>query len=66
VAKMSVTPPYLLNALLRMLGFLAAHVSGRRMVPPACVEFLQQEQLGRLWALVLPGYSRRREDVRTV
>jgi len=66
VAKMSATPPYLLNALLRMLGFLVAHVSGRRMVSPACVEFLQQEQLGRLWALVLPGHSRRREDVRTV
>jgi len=66
VAKMSATPPYLLNALLRMLGFLIAHVSGRRMVTPACVEFLQQEQLGRLWALVLPGNSRRREDVRTV
>lgn len=66
VAKMSTTPPYLLNALLRMLGFFVAHVSGRRMVSRACVEFLQQEQLGRLWAFVLPGHSRRREDVRTV
>jgi glycosyltransferase involved in cell wall biosynthesis len=66
VAKMSATPPYLLSALLRMLGFLVAHVSGKRMVSPACVEFLQQEQLGRLWTLVLPGHYRRQEDVRTV
>lgn len=65
VAKMSATPPYLLNALLRMLGFLVAHVSGRRMVSPACVEFLQQEQLARLRALV-SRHSRHREDVRTV
>lgn len=66
VARMSATPPYLLNALLRMLGFLVAHVSGKRMVSRACVEFLQQEQLGRLRAFVLPGHSRRPEDVRTV
>ena len=66
MAKMSATPPYLLNALSRMLGFLVAHVSGKRMVSPACVEFLQQEQLGRLWAFVLSGNRRPREDVRTV
>lgn len=52
VAKMSATPPYLLNALLRMLGFLVAHVYGKRMVPPAFVAFLQREQLGRLWTFV--------------
>lgn len=51
MAKMTATPPYLLNALLRMLGFLVAHVCGKRMVSPACVAFLQQEQLGRLWSL---------------
>jgi biofilm PGA synthesis N-glycosyltransferase PgaC len=61
VAKMSATPPYLLNALLRMLGFLAAHVSGKRMVPPACIAFLRREQLGRLLAFVLTGASTTRE-----
>jgi poly-beta-1,6-N-acetyl-D-glucosamine synthase len=66
VARMSATPPYLLNALLRMMGFLMAHVSGKRMVSPACVAFLQQEQLGRLRTFMLPGRSQRREDVRTV
>jgi poly-beta-1,6-N-acetyl-D-glucosamine synthase len=50
-AKEWATPPYLLNCLARMLGFLVAHISRKRMVPPAFVEFLQREQLGRLWAL---------------
>ena len=51
MARMTATPPYVLNGLLRMLGFLVAHVFGKRMAPPACIAFLQQEQLGRLWAL---------------
>lgn len=51
VVKMSATPPYFLNALVRMLGFLVAQVFGKRMVPPACVAFLQKEQLARLRAL---------------
>lgn len=55
LAKMSTTPPYLLHTLLRMLGFLMALCSRKRMVSPACVEFLQQEQLGRLWAFVRYG-----------
>jgi poly-beta-1,6-N-acetyl-D-glucosamine synthase len=53
VAKMTATPPYLLNALVRMLGFLVAHACERRMVPPAFVAFLQREQLGRLWPFVV-------------
>lgn len=50
LAKMSSTPPYLLNALVRMAGFLVAHIYGSRMVSPAFVAFLQREQLGRLCA----------------
>jgi biofilm PGA synthesis N-glycosyltransferase PgaC len=65
VAKMSARPPYLLESMARMLGFLVAHIFGKRTVPPAFVAFLQKEQLGRLWALVLSGHSRpTREDVR--
>jgi len=57
-AKEWATPPYLLNCLARMLGFLVAHVSRKRMVPPAFVEFLQKEQLGRLWAFVPSAYKK--------
>jgi poly-beta-1,6-N-acetyl-D-glucosamine synthase len=53
MAKMSAIPPYLLNAQVRMLGFLVAHILGKRMVSPECVAFLQKEQLGRLWSFVL-------------
>ena len=52
VAKKSVTRPYLFNGLARMLGFLVACASGKRMVPPAFVAFLQSEQLGRLRSLM--------------
>lgn len=53
VAKMSATPPYVLNALVRMLGFLVAHIRGKRMVSYECVAFLQKEQLGRLRSFLL-------------
>jgi glycosyltransferase involved in cell wall biosynthesis len=53
VARMSAIPPYLLTALARMLGFVVAHILGKRMVSPECVAFLQKEQLGRLWSFVL-------------
>lgn len=66
VARMSVTPPYVLNALLRMMGFLAAHVYGKRMVPPAFVSFLQREQLGRLQALVPSAHESSARRRRTV
>jgi poly-beta-1,6-N-acetyl-D-glucosamine synthase len=62
MAKMSTIPPYFLGALLRMLGFFVAHVSGKRMVSSACLEFLQQEQLGRLRTFVLSGQSWTREE----
>jgi len=52
------TPPYLLSALVRMLGFLVAHVHGKRMVSPAFVAFLQSEQLDRLSAFLLSAYRR--------
>ena len=48
VAKMSATPPYIIHAMARMLGFLMAHIHGKRMVSPELVAFLQKEQLGRL------------------
>ena len=53
MARMSATPPYLVPALLRMLGFLAAHNLGKRMVSPEYVAFLQREQLGRLRSFLL-------------
>jgi poly-beta-1,6-N-acetyl-D-glucosamine synthase len=59
VAQMSTTPRYLLNALVRMLGFLVAHASRKRMVPSASVAFLQREQLGRLRSLVLSAHKKR-------
>jgi poly-beta-1,6-N-acetyl-D-glucosamine synthase len=45
--------PYLLNATVRMLGFLVAHISGKRMVSSECVAFLQKEQIGRLRSFIL-------------
>jgi hypothetical protein len=48
LARMCATPLNVLNALARMLGFLHAHISGKRMVPPAFIDYLQREQLGRL------------------
>lgn len=52
LARMSATHPYVLNALFRMLGFVAANVHGKRLVPPAFVAFLQREQLARLRILM--------------
>jgi glycosyltransferase involved in cell wall biosynthesis len=40
--------PYLLGALVRLFGFLMAHILGKRMVPPDFVDFLRKEQIGRL------------------
>jgi poly-beta-1,6-N-acetyl-D-glucosamine synthase len=53
MAKMSATPPYLLNALPRMIGFLVAYLLEERMVSAECVTFLQKEQLGRLRSFLL-------------
>jgi GT2 family glycosyltransferase len=53
VARMSTTPPYVLNGLARMLGFVVAHIIAKRRVSPECVAFLRREQLGRLWSFVL-------------
>jgi glycosyl transferase family 2 len=53
LAKMSAIPPYVVQALARMLGFLMAHIHGQRMVPPELVDFLQREQLGRLRSVIL-------------
>jgi hypothetical protein len=58
MVKMSATRPYVLNAVVRMLGFLVAFFQGKRMVSPECVAFVQGEQLGRLRSLLLS--SRRR------
>lgn len=56
VARRIVSRPYLVGALARMLGFLVAHISGKRLVPLECITFLRKEQLGRLWSsLVLAG-----------
>jgi hypothetical protein len=58
LAKMTATRPYLLHATTRMLGFLAAHVFGKRMVPPPFVAFLQKEQLGRLWTFMPSSHKK--------
>jgi len=51
-------PPHLLGALVRLLGFVMAHICGRRMVPPEFVAFLREEQIGRLWPnRLLKNYS---------
>jgi glycosyltransferase involved in cell wall biosynthesis len=42
--------PYVIGALARLLGFIVAHFSGKRMVPPDFVAFLRKEQMARLWA----------------
>ena len=42
--------PYFVGALARLLGFLVAHFSRERMVPPDFVAFLRKEQLARLWS----------------
>lgn len=61
VARMIATPPYLVRGLARMLGFLAGHISGERMVDPSHVVFLQREQLGRLRSF-LPSLRRGQLD----
>jgi hypothetical protein len=43
--------PYVVGALARLLGFLVAHVGGKRMVPAEFIAFLRKEQIRRL----LPG-----------
>ena len=53
MVKMSATPPYLLNSLVRFSGFLVAYLSEERMVSAECVAFLQKEQLGRLRSLLV-------------
>lgn len=42
--------PYFVGAVARLLGFLAAHLTGKRMVPPDFVAFLRKEQMARLWS----------------
>jgi glycosyltransferase involved in cell wall biosynthesis len=47
-AKRALWRPYGVGAFTRLAGFLMAHISGRRMVPPEFVTFLREEQIGRL------------------
>ena len=42
--------PYVVGALARLLGFMLAHFSRERMVPPDFVAFLRKEQMARLWS----------------
>lgn len=51
VSKRLWSRPYLLGALARLLGFVIAHVSVDRMVPPDVVRFLRKEELARLWSI---------------
>ncbi len=51
LARRTFWKPYVLGALARLLGFLVAHIRGKRMVPPEFVAFLRKEQMSRL----LPG-----------
>lgn len=66
VFRQCMSPPYLVGALVRMLGFLVAHLFGERMVPPEFVAFLRKEQLGRLRSnsLMLLRNGRETEEVR--
>jgi glycosyltransferase involved in cell wall biosynthesis len=48
VARRIFWPPYVVGAAARLAGFLMAHVSGKRMVPPEFVAFLRREQMSRL------------------
>jgi poly-beta-1,6-N-acetyl-D-glucosamine synthase len=48
VIKRISSRPYLLGAMARLLGFVVAHVSVKRMVPPDVVRFLREEELARL------------------
>jgi glycosyltransferase involved in cell wall biosynthesis len=50
VARRIAWRPYVLGALARLLGFVMAHICGKRMVPPDFVAFLRKEQMARLWS----------------
>jgi glycosyltransferase involved in cell wall biosynthesis len=50
IGKRITSRPYVLGALARLLGFVVAHASGERMVPPDVVRFLRKEELARLWS----------------
>lgn len=52
ITKMSGIPPYVQNALVRLLGFVMAYLLRKRVASPECVAFLQKEQLRRLWSFV--------------
>ena len=49
LAKRIAWRPFFVGALARLLGFLVAHVSRKRLVPPDFVAFLRKEQLARLF-----------------
>ena len=42
--------PYVIGALARLSGFIAAHFSRERIVPPDFVAFLRKQQMARLWS----------------
>lgn len=65
VARRIVWRPYVLGALARLLGFLIAHIYGKRMVSPEVVAFLREEQIGRLCFTPL-SRGRRRYSTPTI
>ena len=64
IGKRITSQPYVLGALARLLGFLVAHASVERMIPPDVVSFLRKEELARLWSFpsgLVRGKRRRPE-----
>jgi poly-beta-1,6-N-acetyl-D-glucosamine synthase len=50
IGKRITSQPYVLGALARLLGFMVAHLSVERMIPPDVISFLRKEELARLWS----------------